>query len=194
MFRAFAKSVAIAAAAVWIIGAGGDGGAESDQEANRTVYQIMLEDREGRHSTSVDLFVVGKGQARVAKTQPGIARRNQARIDYSAVPLVGHLSEHRYDKEDFTPEDEVGLVKVDGDRLIFLLNLTGAPKPKEVKKLVVLNKSFAFETERGLKAGRAVGHAGWDKRGRTVGILYWNGDGTLKALVRPFVVTDSGVW
>ena len=159
----------------------------------RTVYQINLKDEDGRPSTIRQLVVVSEEGALYAKTRHGLSRRNQDRVDYSSVPLIGKFSEHRYDKPDFSEANRVGAVRVDRG-LLFLVLDQGAPVTLgEVRRIAVLNQEFAFETRRGLGAPNPQG-AATSAPGREVGGVFWTGGGTLMALVRPFVVTDGGLW
>ncbi len=192
--RKLAAIFAVCIAAATTMGAGGDGGPGADRNDNRTVYQIDLTDSEGRPSTIDRIFLLGDGRARVARTQKGIARRNQNRVDYSAVPVIGKLSEHRYDKEDFAPSTLVGTVRAEDNRLLLLIDADAAVQPKDIMRIAVLNGEVAYETRRGLLPGEAVGYAGWNERGREIGTLHWRGDDILLALIRPFVVTDSALW
>lgn len=175
-------------------------GSDADQieEAYRTVYQIDIEDAEGRHR-SIDKILVLDGQGvLVAKGWKGFRRTNQNRLDYSAVPYAGRFSQQRYDKEDFAPTFRVGEVRIDGAVMAFVLD-EGAEAPRdEVAALAVLNQGFAFETRVAIKPGdwdrAGEGPEVWRNRGRLIGEVYWTGAGALMALVRPFVVTDSALW
>ena len=170
------------------------GDPDRDDGAARTAYQIDVRDGDGRGASIDRVMVVGDGTARVAQVRQGFSRRNQARVDYSAVPVLGHLSEHRYDKEDFGGADRVGVVRIDGRDLILLLDVGVAPAPADVTMVAVLNGQYAYESRRPPRSAKREDRAAWESRGRQVGALYRNGDGRLLALIRPFVVTDSGLW
>ncbi len=174
------------------VAAGGDGG--PDENEQRTVYQIEIEDAAGRHSSIDRVILVGDDVTRVAKARLGIARGNQNRLDYSSIPLIGKLSEHRYDKEDFVDANRVGVVRIDGHDLIMALAPGAALKAGGIAKLAVLNKTFAFETRAPLGRLEASGREAWDARGREIGALYRQGDDRLLGLIRPFIVTDAGLW
>lgn len=121
-------------------------------------------------------------------------RRNQNRIDYSSVPFFGQLSEHHYDKENLNTATHVGSVQVDGRRLILVQDPNAAVSTSQIQHLAILNQNVAYETRRRLKSGDASGRAGFEGVGRQIGALHWNGGDRLIALIRPFVVTDSGFW
>ncbi len=159
---------------------------------NRAVYQIDIRDSESRHSSIETLLVVSDDATLVAKTRHGIGRRNQDRVDYSFVPLLGKLSEHRYDKSDLSPANRVGRVLVDGVTLYLSLDAGAKPALADIRRIAVLNESFAFETRRRPKYVESAGRLA--DRGREIGGVYWTGGETLIALIRPFVVTDSGLW
>ena len=177
-----------------VLAQGGDGGAPGDAEDNAIVYQIPLQLEGGGFEMVKKFVVVGEGRAKVGKTQIGVDRRNQDRVDYSSAPLIGHLSEHRYDKEDFTPANQVGEARIDGDKLVIVLSMAGAPRTDEITGVAVMNQNFTFESRGALKSGDAVGYAGWDKAGEPLAPVYWIGGKRLLVLVRPFVVTDSALW
>lgn len=159
---------------------------------NRGVYQIDIQDRDGKRSSLETLLVVSDDATLVAKTRHGIGRRNQDRVDYSIVPLIGKLSEHRYDKADFSPANRVGRVLVVGATLYLSLDAGATPPLADIRRIAVLNGKFAFETRRRPKYVAASGRMA--DRGREIGGVYWTGGDTLMALVRPFVVTDSALW
>ncbi|MEQ9123966.1 MAG: hypothetical protein RIM80_15540 [Alphaproteobacteria bacterium] len=185
-------AIVVLAAAPLMAAGGGDGG--PDPSETRTAYQVDIRDREGRGSSIDRIVVVGDGQVRVAKARKGMARRNQSRIDYSAAPLVGKLSEHRYDKEDFEDAQRVGVARVDGHDLILVLDTDASVALDGVAKLAVLNGDVAYETRRPPGGAEAAEASAWAAKGREVGKVYRYGDDALLALVRPFVVTDSGLW
>jgi|GEM_PF-1989057 len=169
---------------------------DPDRDANesRTVYQFDVRDSQHRGGTIDRIIVVGDDAALTAKTRHGVGRRNQARIDYSFVPFVGKLSEHRYDKEDFVEAMRIGVVKIDGNDLILAVAPGAAFQAGDVAEVAVLNGNFAYETRRRLKKRDHAGRDVWDRRGREIGVLYRLGDDRALALIRPFVVTDSALW
>jgi len=192
MRNALVRLAIVVFAAAPLMAAGGDGG--PDPSETRTVYQIDLRDKAGRGSSIDRIVVVGDGQIRVAKAQGGMARRNQNRIDYSVVPLLGKLSEHRYDEADFADARRAGVARVDGHDLILVLDADASVDVGAVAKLAILNRDAAFETRRPPGGAEAADRAAWAGKGREVGQVYRYGDDALLALVRPFVVTDSGLW
>lgn len=175
------------------------GGSDADQieEAYRTVYQIDIEDAKGRHRSIDKVVVLLEDRAFTAKVRYGFSRTNQNRVDYSGVPIVGRLSQHRFDKEDVTPANRVGEARIDGSVLALVVDEGAAVVEADVEGVAVLNKAFAYETRLPLKPGEwaaSVARPNWTGAGRLVGDVYWTGGGPLIALVRPFVVTDGGLW
>jgi hypothetical protein len=188
--RVIPKTLLIAVAAVALMGAGGDGGPDEDE--NSIVYQADIQDRNNQYASVTKILVSGPDGALSASGWRGFDRRNQNRIDYSATPIFGQLSEPRYDKQDFTEYNRIGEVRVDGSTLAIVLDEAASEKLADIRMIAVLNQNHAFETRGSLKASGSA--AGWQSRGRVVGDAYLIGDGVALALVRPFVVTDSGLW
>lgn len=188
--RYIPKTLLIAAAAVALMGAGGDNGPDEDE--NTIVYQADIQDRDNQYASVTTILATGAGGLLSASGWRGFDRRYQNRIDYSAVPLFGHLSEPRYDKEDFADYNRIGEVRIDRSVLAIVLDEDATEKLADIRMIAVLNQDQAYETRGGLKAKGP--DAGWRSRGRVVGDAYLIGDGVAIALVRPFVVTDSGLW
>lgn len=188
--RFIPKTMLIAAAAVALMAQGGDQGPDEDE--NKLVYQAEIQDRDNKYASVTTVLVAGPDGVLSASGWRGFDRRNQNRIDYSSVPIFGALSEHRYDKEDFTAYNRIGEVRIEGSTLAIVLDADAAEKLAEVRKIAILNQDAAYETRGGLKA-RGV-EADWRSRGRVVGEAFIDGDGVAMALVRPFVVTDSAFW
>ncbi len=188
--RLIPKTLVIAAAAVALMGAGGDNGPDEDE--NSIVYQADIQDSQNRYTTITTIMVAGPDGTLSASGWRGFDRRNQNRLDYSATPIFGHLFEHRYDKEDFDDYNRIGEVRIDGNKLAIVLDETAAERLAEIRMIAVLNQDASYETRGGLKARGA--DAGWRTRGRVVGDAYISANGAALALVRPFVVTDSALW
>lgn len=188
--RVIPKTLLIAVAAVALMGAGGDGGADEDE--NSIVYQAEIQDRDNQYASVTKILASGPDGVLSASGWRGFDRRNQNRIDYSAVPIFGQLSEPRYDKEDFSDYNRIGEVRIDGSTLAIVLDQDATEKLADIRMIAVLNQDQSYETRGSLKASGAA--AGWQSRGRVVGDAYLTSDGVALALVRPFVVTDSGLW
>lgn len=190
MPRNWLKLTGLLVAACLAGAANGEGG-ESETES-RTVYQVDVRG-EASGNRTFDRIVVQSGSARlVAKTRRGIARLNQDRVDYSSIPFLGGLSEHRYDKADFVDARRVGQAYAAGDTLTLTLD-----KPVDIgaiHTIALLNQEFAFETKATIQSGAWTDAAPTDPAGDAIGDVFLTEGGRLAALIRPFVVTDSALW
>lgn len=188
--RTLPKIALIAAMSLALMAQGGDGGPDEDE--NTIVYQANIQDQDNRYATIDTIRVVAPEGSLQSRGSRGFDRRYQNRIDYSAVPIFGLLSEARYDKEDFVDANQIGVVRIDGRTLAIVLDENALLRMPEIKMVAILNQDQAYETRGKLKAKGPNGD--WSNRGRLVGKAYLNADGTAMALVRPFVVTDSAFW
>lgn len=190
MSRRFLKLTGLLLAAALAGAANGEGG-ETEFE-DRIVYQIDITAEGGKNSSFDRLVVQTAGQTFVAKGWRGFGRSNQDRVDYSAVPFLGQLSGHRYDKEDFSPANQVGTAFADGDTLTLVLN--DGVDIAGIYKVAVLNQEFAYETRARIDGGDWKSATTAPPGGSNVGGVFLTEDGRLAALIRPFVVTDSALW
>lgn len=188
--RVFSRTCIGALAAIALMGAGGDGG--PDENENTIVYQAEIQDSDNHYASIEKILVIGADGTLSASGRRGFDRRNQDRIDYSSTPIFGHLSEHRYDKEDFVEANRIGVARIDGGILAIVLDEGAIGHLSDIKMVALLNRDSSYETRGSLKAKPAK--TGWHTRGRQVGIVYMAADGAALALIRPFVVTDSALW
>jgi hypothetical protein len=115
-------------------------------------------------------------------------------MDYSNVPFFCQLSEHRYDKENLNTATQVGSAQVYGGRLVLVLDPNAAVSTSQIQHLAILNQNVAYETRRRLKSGDVSWRGNFEGAGRQIGTVHWTGVDRLIALIRPFVVMDSGLW
>ncbi len=108
--------------------------------------QANIQDSDNKNASVTKNMVSGPDGIFSASGWWGFDRRNQNRVDHSAVPFFGKLSEPRYDKEDSTEYNRLGEVRIDDSTLAIVSDENATEKLAEIRMIAVLNQDQAYET------------------------------------------------
>ncbi len=159
----------------------------SDYVDNLTEF-VPLQLRGGSAANVDHVYLNVGGRVLSASAKPGVMRNDQNRLDWSGLPGVGQLAEHRYRRSDFDPSREIGEAYF--DRGVVWLDLSDEPRHSTYREIVFTNQDFAYRMAAQPAFNRDIDIPARPP-GREIGKVFLSDHGQLLVLVRPFIVTDS---